>query len=124
MLEGPRAIYTDDTPPKVFKAKLPSALATDALGGVECFQSQLLQGSVTRTMGGDLLNELACAPGRRTQRHQQKILQFLQPAQGPDSHGKLLQLIIVQVSGMKSRAVISSELNGACQGPRDMETWL
>jgi hypothetical protein len=55
------------------------------------------------------MNELAFVPGRSTQKHQQKILQFLQPAQGPDSQGELLQLIIVQVSGMKSEAVISSE---------------
>jgi hypothetical protein len=55
---------------------------------------------------------LAASPALRrgsTHRNQQRSLQFLQSAQGPDGHRELLELIIIHVSGMESRAVISAE---------------
>jgi hypothetical protein len=108
-LEGPKPIYTDQTPPRNVQSQATKNSDYCRSGGCGGFHPQLLQGPVIKTIEGNLMNELAFVPGRSTQKHQQKILQFLQPAQGPDSQGELLQLIIVQVSGMKSEAVISSE---------------
>lgn len=64
----------------------------------------------TRTPGGEAAREaqnwLQPLPlgEEDTHRNQQRDLQFLQSAQGPDGDRKLLQLIIIQVSGTESKS--------------------
>lgn len=51
-----------------------------------------------------------------THGNQERSLQFLQPAQGPDGDRELLQLVIIQVSGMEGRAVIRGAAHQGTSG--------
>lgn len=102
-LKGPKPFILSRHPQEMFKAELLRVLTTAALGAGEVFPATAFTRTSHKNYRRQLGERAGLCPWEKHPKDQQKILQFLQPAQGPDSHGELLQLIIVQVSGMKKQ---------------------